>query len=222
MYNKKEHHRCVLIDNFALAEFPFEDRLANLELFSQNNPQFIMPEYIRVTTIEEILHYEEHLLKNNQEGIVIRNPRLTYKEGVSSEEGEFLRIKRFISEEAIILSVAPAYKTNPLPEPTELYDADGDEIHYERKVASAEIGKFFCKLVKNIYDPWSKRLIAKKNSQCVVAAGNLPRAEKIRLYQERDKLPGMMIKFKLFPKGSKDKPRFPTFESFVAKADSPI
>lgn len=221
MHNKKEHHKCILIDNYHLGEFPFEDRLANLEMFAASNPQFQLPDYIIATTIEEVLHYEEGLLKNDQEGIVIRNPALTYKEGKSSPEGEFLRIKRFISEEAIIMDVAPAWGPNPLPPPTELYDLDGDEVNYYHKVPKAEIGKFFCKLVKNIRDPWSKRLIAKKGSSCVIATGNMPRAEKIRLWEERETIKGKMIKFRTFPKGSKDKPRFATYQCFVAPCDAP-
>lgn len=222
MHNKKEHHKCILIDNFHLAEFPFKDRLASLELFAQNNTQFELPDYIEATTIEEVLQYEAGLLKNDHEGVVIRNPALTYKEGKSSEEGEFLRIKRFISEEAIILYVETAYAPNPEPREDRLFDDDGDEYFYRAKVPKAEIGKFFCKLVKNIRDPWSGRLIAKKGSHCVVATGNMSKAEKVRLYLEKDNLKGMMIRFKAFPKGSKDKPRFATFQNFVPTFDSPI
>ena len=219
MHKKKEHHKCILIDNYELAEFPFRDRLANLDMFAKNNPEFELPDYIEATTIEEVLQYEEGLLKNDQEGIVIRNPTLTYKEGQSTEEGEFLRIKRFISEEAIVLSVAPAYGPNPVAEPKELYDADGDEYNWSRKVEKQELGKFFCKLVKNIRDPWTGRLIAKKNSACIVATGNMKKAEKVKLWMEREKLKGLIIKFRTFPKGSKDKPRFATFQNFVSPVD---
>lgn len=222
MHNKKEHHKCILIDDFQLAEFPFKDRLAKLELFAQNNPQFELPDYIEATTIEEILYYEECILKNNHEGIIIRNPVLKYKEGKSSKEGEFLRIKRFISEEAIILHVETAYTYNSKTKKDKLFDNNGDESFYKSKVPKTEIGKFFCKLVKDIYDPWSGRLIAKKGSHCVVSTGNMSKAEKVRLYLEKDNIKGMMIRFKIFPKGSKDKPRFPTFQNFVPTFDSPI
>lgn len=214
-------HRCVLIDNFKLAEFPFEDRLLNLELFSYNNSNFILPEYITVTTIEEILHYEETILKWDHEAIIIRNPELTYKEGTSSKEGELLRLKRYISEEAVIADVMPAFANYNEPKENLLGNMERSS-HINGKVAKEEIGKFFCILVKDIQDPWSGRLIARKGSSCVVATGNMTKEEKINLYKIKDQLKGRMIKFKSFPKGTKDKPRFATFQYFVPTFDSPI
>lgn len=214
-------HRCVLIDNFHLAEFPFEDRFISLARFSNEQPDFITPEYIIATTIEEILHYEDSILKQDHEAIIIRNPELTYKEGVSSAEGELLRLKRYISEEAIILEALPAFANNNVAKENLLGNMERSS-HIDGKVAKEEIGKFFCQLVKDIHDPWSGRLIAKKGSSCVIATGNMTKEDKIRLYQDRESLKGMMIKFKSFPKGTKDKPRFATFQYFVPKFDSPI
>lgn len=217
----EQHHSCILIDNYRLGEFPFEDRLLSMEKFATEHPGFKTPDYIVAITIEEILHYEDNILKWDNEGIIIRNPYLTYKEGVSSAEGELLRLKRYISEEAIILDVLPAFANNNVAKETLLGTMERSS-HIQNKVAKEEIGKFFCQLVKDIRDPWSGRLIAKKGSTCVVATGNMNKEEKIRLFQEREKLKGDMIKFKSFPKGTKDKPRFATFQYFVPKFDSPI
>lgn len=217
----EREHRCVLIDNFKLAEFPFEDRLLNLDMFTQNNPEFILPHYIIASTIEEILYYEEIILKCDDEAIIIRNPELTYKEGSSSKEGELLRLKRYISEEAIIVDVMPAFANNNESKENLLGNMERSS-HTKGKVAKEEIGKFFCTLVKDIQDPWSGRLIARKGSSCVIATGNMTKEEKINLYKIKDQLKGRMIKFKSFPKGTKDKPRFATFQYFVPTFDSPI
>lgn len=214
-------HTCILIDNYQLRDFPFEDRFNSLSLTTKESPLFKLPYYIKVTTIEEILHFEEEALKHDHEGIIIRVPELTYREGTSSREGELLRLKRYISEEAIILDVLPAF-TNLNEAKENLLGNMERSSHIQGKVAKEEIGKFFCKLVKNIHDPWSGRLIAKKGSHCTIATGNMSKAEKIKLYQERENLKGMMIKFRTFPKGSKDKPRFATFQNFVPVFDSPV
>lgn len=214
-------HKCILIDNYKLAEFPFEDRLLSLEKFVDEHAGFKIPDYIIATTIEEILHYEDSILKIDHEAIIVRNPELTYKEGVSSGDGELLRLKRYISEEAIILEALPAFANNNVAKENLLGNMERSS-HISGKVAKEEIGKFFCKLVKDIHDPWSGRLIAKKGSCCVVATGNMTKEDKIRLYQDRENLKGTMIKFKSFPKGTKDKPRFATFQYFVPKFDSPV
>lgn len=214
-------HKCILIDNYQLGEFPFEDRLISLEKFASENSGFKTPDYIIATTIEEILHYEDSILKIDHEAIIVRNPELTYKEGVSSGDGELLRLKRYISEEAVILEALPAFANNNAAKENLLGNMERSS-HIEGKVAKEEIGKFFCQLVKDIHDPWSGRLIAKKGSSCVIATGNMTKEDKIRLYQDRENLKGMMIKFKSFPKGTKDKPRFATFQYFVPKFDSPI
>lgn len=213
-------HRCILIDNFLLGEFPFEDRLLNMELFIKNHINFQLPDYIIATTIEEILHYEDSILKLDHEAIIVRNPELTYKEGTSSRDGELLRLKRYISEEATITDVMPAFANLNEAKENLLGNMERSS-HINNKVAKEEIGKFFCTLVKDIHDPWSGRLIAKKGSSCVVATGNMTKEEKIKLYQEKELLKGRMIKFKSFPKGTKDKPRFATFQYFVPVFDSP-
>lgn len=214
-------HRCVLIDNYKMGEFPFEDRLLNLEMFVKRHPNFLLPDYIIATSLEEVLHYEENILKQDHEAIIIRHPELTYKEGTSTKEGELFRLKRYISEEAIIESVMPAFANLNEAKENLLGNMERSS-HKEGKVAKEEIGKFFCRLVKDIHDPWTGRLIAKKGDSCVVAPGNLTREEKIKLYRERDTLPGKLIKFKSFPKGTKDKPRFATFQFFVPNFDAPF
>jgi DNA ligase-1 len=44
-------------------------------------------------------------------------------------------------------------------------------------------------------------------------------AERIRIWNERDRYLGLIVRFKYFPLGSKDKPRFPTFEGWRSKED---
>lgn len=214
-------HTCILIDNFQLEEFPFKDRLANLELFVKDHPEFKIPDYVLVSNMDDLLYYEDAILRQDNEAIIIRNPILTYKEGVSTKEGELLRLKRYISEECIILDIEPALANNNEAKETMLGTMERSS-HIENKVAKNEIGKLICQLVKDIHDPWSGRLIARKGDMCVVSPGNMTKEERINLYKNKEDLKGKMIKFKSFPKGTKDKPKFATFQYFVPNFDSPL
>lgn len=218
--NIEKEHRCVMIDDYSLGDLSFENRLEFLKELTLINKPLVLPGYIVATTIEEILTFENMLLEKDHEAIIIRNPYLSYKEGMSSKEGELLRLKRYISEEAIIEEIIPAFKnlneakTNALGRKERSNTLSGKE-------PKEEIGKLLCRTVKDIYDPWSKRLIIKKGSLCVVAPGNMTKKEKIDLYRNKEILKGEMISFKSFPKGTKDKPRYATFSHFVPKFDQP-
>lgn len=214
-------HLCVLIDHSFNSELAFDMRFEDLERFARYHDNFILPEIEVVNEVSEILAFESKALAKDHEGIIVRNPFLKYKEGVSSKEGELLRLKRYISEEAIIVEVGVAYTNNNDVEINALGYAERSSM-LAGKVAKEEVGKFFCKLVKDVYDPWSRRLLFKAGSFCIVAPGNMTKEEKIELYKIKDQLKGRMISFKSFPKGTKDKPRFATFQHFVPDFDQPL
>jgi DNA ligase-1 len=215
-------HKCVLIDDINKRHYSFIDRLHELNVFANNNKgTFQLPDFIIISSIDQLLAYEEDILTKDNEAIIIRNPNLEYKEGVSSKEGELLRLKRHISEEAIIEDILPA-NTNNNEAKINLLG------HSERSTAMAglvqkdEVGKLLCRTVKDIHDPWSGRLIIKKDSLCIIATGAMTKEDKINIYRDREQYKGRMIKFKSFPKGTKNKPRFATFQYFVPEFDNPI
>lgn len=215
-------HKCILIDDINIKDLIFNERLNRLNLFVNNNQdKFQLPDYIIIETIEQLLAYEEHILTQDHEAIIIRNPYLIYKEGVSSREGELLRLKRHISEEAIIEDILPAFTNNNEAKINLLGNKERSSC-LNGKVAKEEVGKLICRIIKDIHDPWSGRLIVKKDSICVVAPGNMTKEDKINIYKNKKLYKGRMIKFKSFPKGTKDKPRFATFQYFVPEFDNPL
>lgn len=216
----EREHVCVLIDDHLLTEMNFEVRLSHLEDFANKTLGFIVPELEYVHSLDEILEFEHKVLAKDHEAIIIRNPFLPYREGTSTKEGELLRLKRYISEEAIILEVGAAY-TNTNEAETNALGYSERSSKLAGKVAKEEVGKLLCQLVKDVYDPWSQRLLFKKGSLCIVAPGNMSKDEKIALYKDKEQLKGKMIAFKSFPKGTKDKPRFATFQYFVPVFDQP-
>lgn len=218
-YMEREH-KCVLFDDNSIGRMKYIQRFSEMEWFVTQHPTFMLPEYINAFTTQAIWDFEDKVLAQDHEAIIIRNPYLRYAQGVSSKEGELLRLKRYISEEAVILDVQPAYKNGN--------EAKTNALGYtERssksagKIAKEEIGSLLCKTVKDIYDPWSRRLLFPVGTLCVVTPGNMTKDEKIALFKEKEDLKGKMIAFKSFPKGTKDKPRFPMFQHFVPVFDQP-
>ena len=53
----------------------------------------------------------------------------------------------------------------------------------------------------------------------MVGAGEMPHADRKKFFDNPELILGKIIKYKHFPKGVKDKPRFPTFKTFRDKAD---
>jgi DNA ligase-1 len=77
-----------------------------------------------------------------------------------------------------------------------------------------------CSVHKDIPDPYTKGIILFTKGQIItVNAGCMTHAERIVYWENPDKILGAVIKFKFFPKGIKDKPRFPNFQAIRGKAD---
>lgn len=216
----EREHACVLLDHSSLGEMMFDQRFEDLERFARYHANFILPEIEVVHEVEEIWTFENKHLTKDHEGIIIRNPFLPYKEGVSSKDGELLRLKRYIAEEAIIVEVSPAYANTNEAQLNALGYTERSS-HAAGKVAKEEIGTLVCRTVKDIHDPWSRRLLFKAGSLCIIAPGSMTKDDKIANYKIKEELVGRMISFKSFPKGTKNKPRFATFQHFVPVFDQP-
>lgn len=213
------HHRCVLLDHSNNTAM-FDQRFEDLETIARSHENFILPELEVVHEIEEIWEFENKILAKDHEAIIVRNPFLPYRQGQSTKEGELLRLKRYISEEAIIEEVGFAYTNMNVAETNALGYTERSSKQANR-IAKEEVGTLLCRLVKDVYDPWSRRLLFKAGSLCIVAPGSMSKEDKIELYKIKDQLKGRMIAFKSFPKGTKDKPRFATFQYFVPVFDQP-
>lgn len=213
-------HKCVLLDDRSYGRMMFDQRFEELEWCLRENSNFMLPDLEVVNEIDEIWKFENIALTQDHEAIIIRNPFLPYLDGISTKEGELLRLKRYIAEEAVIVEVSPAYTNNNVAQINALGYTERSS-HAAGKVAKEEVGTLLCRTVKDIYDPWSRRLLFKAGSLCTIAPGSMTKDEKIALYQTKEELVGKMINFKSFPKGTKNKPRFATFQYFVPVFDQP-
>lgn len=213
-------HNCYLIDTVPHEE-PYKVRLERLKEIALTNANFLIPEYEEFSTLQQLLNFENRLLSLDNEGLIIRNQNLKYVYGKSSKQGEILRLKRYISEEGIIIGFTTIRKNNNISVRNSLGLLEKSS-HKHNLVATEDIATFRIKMVKDVVDPWSKRLLFHRGQEATISAITIPVEERASVYHNRNNLIGKMIKFKSFPKGTKDKPRFAVFESFVADSDFPL
>jgi DNA ligase-1 len=163
-------------------------------------------------TLEDVIWYDNWFLEQGYEGTIIRDPNGLAKQGRSTvREGIFLRIKRFIEEEAIVISITEGEENLNEATKNEL-GRSSRSSHQENKVPNGLVGSLQCKMLKDVYDVQDKtKLLLRKDDLITVSPGNLDHTARKYYFDFQDEIIGETIKFKFFPKGIKDKPRFPTF-----------
>lgn len=163
-------------------------------------------------SMKEILEWEELWLDAGYEGIILRNPKGMHKQGRSTPtEGGLLRIKRFIEEEARVIGVTEGFRNDNIAQQNELGQSFRSS-HQENKVPNGRIGSLQCIILKDSE-------LFKAGQEITVSPGLLTHAECEYFFQHQEEILGRIIKFKHFARGVKDKPRFPTFQSFRALTD---
>lgn len=199
----------------SVADLGYEARYNMMKAYIEQQHQLgelldlkVVPMYV-VNSLEELLYWENVWLDMGYEGIIIRDPNKPYKNGRSTvREGAYLRIKRFIQEDAIILDIIEGE--------TNLNEATVNELgrttrssHQENKVPNGMVGVLVCKDVKT-------------GNTINVSPGKLTQEDKIFFWNNPDKIKGRTISYKHFPHGVKDKPRFANFMHFRDEADQAL
>jgi DNA ligase-1 len=159
---------------------------------------------------KELERYEQHWLDEGFEGAMVRNPDKAYKFGRSTvREQGLLKMKRFIQEEAVVVSAEPLYH-NDNEATTNALGYTERTSHKEGKIALDTLGALVCKGA----NPYNKLEEITFNIGTGFTA-----AERSLIWTQRDKLPGRFVTYKFFPTGSKSRPRHPVFVSFRDEED---
>lgn len=169
--------------------------------------------------MEELLALDNEWLDLGYEGTIIRNPYKPHKQGRSTvKEGGLLRIKRFIDAEARVIEIVEG-QTNGNEKTTNELGNSTRSTHQENMTPNGQVGSMTCEMLQDVLDPQTKKLLLSKGQIVTVSPGKMPVNMRIYYFENPEELEGEAIKFKLFPKGGKDKPRFPTFQTLRAKSD---
>lgn len=207
-------------------ELPYNLRYEHLcrrvELIQHEDPEVwqhlrIVPTVL-CNTEEELLACDEMWLAQGFEGTIIRDPFGKYKNGRSTvREMGLLRIKRFVESEAIVMSIVEG-ETNTNEAQTNELGKTFRSSHKEGKVPNGMVGSLLCKQVGTVHDDKGAVLI-EDGQDITVSPGAMTEDEKRMYFMNQGLVIGRMIKYKFFPKGIKDKPRFPNFQSFRMGSD---
>ena len=194
---------------------PYRDRLgiARDRIQTLRNAGYEEARHLRlipweiVTTMDELNELDAFHLSRGFEGTIIRDPAGLHKQGRSTvREGGLLRIKRFVEEEAVVIGIEEGKSNQNEAQVNEL-GLQFRSTHREGMVPNGMVGNLICRSAK------------RNNEEFVVGPGRMPHEDRIRYFQNQSELIGKTIKYKHFPKGVKDKQRFPTFQCIRAEED---
>jgi len=186
---------------------PFEERHSRLKACSVVNtfakirfvPQVLIPSMV------ELEAYENRVLSWGFEGVMLRQPDSPYKFGRSTvNQGYLLKLKRFKDGECTIIGFQEKmHNANELTKDERGYAKRSQ--HQENKVPLGTLGS----------------LIVKECSTGVEFNIGTGMDDELRkeIWDRQDGLIGAIVKYKHFPIGVKDKPRFPTFLGFRDEED---
>lgn len=176
-----------------------KQRLAALSPMAQLVPH-CMP-----NTIEELMAVDEYHVGLGYEGTMVRSIEGPYKQGRGTfREGYLLKIKRFEDGEAEVVGVdEQMHNAN---------EATVDERGYTKR-STRKDGKIGAGVLGS--------LIVKdaKTGEVFGVGTGFTLEQRHNLWEGRKYLIGKLVKYRHFPVGRKDAPRFPTFVGFRDRRD---
>ena len=202
---------------------PWEERhvqVVDLALRAGLPPFELVPQ-VTVSSLPELLEYEDRWVSQGYEGLIARKPGSPYKHGRSSRrEGYLLKVKRFQDGEAVVIGITEqmhngnAAKTNELGRTARSHAKAGLTgagvmgtlvVRDVKTGVEFEIGTGFT--AEDRQAIWNSYTNSRKDS----TSGWL--TDPTGKY-------GMLAKYKHFPSGAKDKPRHPVFVGWRDRRDT--
>lgn len=187
----------------------YEKRLKALEkaatLYLRNTCQIsVLPQKL-IEHPDDLISFEERVVAQGYEGVIVRDPRAPYKYGRSTvREGYLLKIKRFEDGEAEVIGFEEELaNTN---------EATKDELGHTKR-SSAKAGK----VGKGTLGAFIVRDL--KTGVEFNVGGGLTALQRGVFWQRRDEYEGKIVKYKSFPVGVKEAPRHPVFLGFRDPSD---
>ena len=191
-----------VFDNFLHGGAKYSDRMDTIEVIVRGGKNIRTVMTQEVDNENQVTFWEVSWLELGYEGVMLRRNEGCYKFGRSTlKEALLLKLKRFSDSEAIIIG-AEEQMENTNEKTTDALGHSKRSSHKAGKVAKGRLGAL---VVRDL----------KTNVEFNIGSG-FNDEERIKLWslEERPFLNGRIVKYRYFPTGSKDKPRFPTFLGF--------
>ena len=193
-------------------------RVGELGITSPALAMHLRPIYtLVVSNLEQLEQAETLFLSQGYEGVILRDPNGKHKQGRSTaKEGGLLRIKRFLDAEAVVTGIVEGEANENEAQVNEL-GLQFRSSHKENKVANGLVGGMQARVLANVVS--NNETVLAEGQLITVSPGRMTAKERAYYFENPKELMGKIVKFQFFPKGIKDKPRFPTFQSFRDIAD---
>lgn len=197
-----------------------EKYVSKLQCYEQYQPWAghlrVVPHKL-ITTLEELFEYDAQNLDAGFEGTILRDPYGKHKQGRSTvREGGLLRIKQFIESEAVVLEITEGETNQNEAQRNEL-GLQFRSSHQDNMLPNGLVGSMRCRALQTLTD--RGRVVIEEGQIITVSPGNMPHDMRKYYFENQHELLQKTIKFKFFPKGIKDKPRFPTFVTIRSPED---
>jgi len=176
-------------------------------LFEEMRPGVCLVPQVHVATPGHLRELEELWVTEGYEGAILRAPNSPYKHGRSTvREGYLLKLKRFVDSEAEVIGVTELMHNGNEKTVNEL----GRTARSSHKAGKTGMGVLGALQVRDC------------TTGVEFEIGTGFTADERRTLWQESKLPNRiwsLAKYKYFPVGSKDKPRFPVFLGWRSRED---
>lgn len=182
---------------------PYKRRLQQAAAMCEYSATTLV-EHVLVHNEAELQAFETKCLDEGYEGAMVRDPEGPYRhDRATCKEGWLIKVKRFVDTEAEVVG----FEEELLNTNAAVVAENGKpkrSSHKAGKVGKGTLGALLCRGLTGT--PFAGAAIS-------IGSG-FSKAERQALWDDRANLKGRRAKFKYFPLGSKDGPRFPVFLGF--------
>jgi len=174
---------------------------------------------ITIHNLEDMRLQHAKFMELGYEGSILRNLHGRHKEGRSTVlEGLLLRIKDFIEFEFRITDINEGEINENEAQVNEL-GRTFRSSHQENKIPNGMVGSFEGIVLEDVQDPSTGKTVLFKGQEVTVGPGKMDHKMRKQVWENNAAYLNQIGKGKFFPKGIKDKPRFPTFVSLRSAED---
>lgn len=176
---------------------PFEERLRiiNYKIDSCDNPFVYAIGHKWIENYQELIEFENEMLFEGYEGLMLRNPKGRYKNGRGTwREGLIMKLKRYEDSEGQVIGFEEG-RINLNPQ-------ERSELGYAKRSTSMmgmananTLGKFI--------------VLHEGKIEIEVGPGNFNHYERKVIWDNQEQYLGRILKYRHFLHGVKDLPRFP-------------
>jgi len=196
--------RFFVFDDASYNLMQFESRLSRAA--DRIGPHCVLVDHVTINNIDELNQFEAECLAAGYEGVMLRDPAGQYKYGRSTLlEGSLLKLKRFCDSEAEILGFEEQMQNAN----TATVDLLGRTERSTAKTGMIPKGTLGALRVRDITS----------GVEFSIGSG-LDTEMRATIWTRTEQFIGKLVKYKFFPTGSKDLPRFPVFLGFRDPLDT--